>query len=80
MGNKKMLVNNFAGSNNVVNEEGTSESGFLQNTTQHNLTTSRPEDRITIQPQTNLNQSPSLPYRTYIEETHIYNVLCLYGK
>lgn len=61
-----------------MNEEGTSESGFLQNTTQHNLTTSRPEDRKTIQPQTNLNQSPSLPYRTYIEETHIYNVLCLY--
>ena len=43
-----MLVNNFAGSNNVVNEEGTSESGFLQNTTKHNLTTSRPEDRKTI--------------------------------
>ena len=48
MGNKKMLVNNFAGSNYVVNEEGTSESGFLQNTTKHNLTTSRPEDRKTI--------------------------------
>jgi len=46
--------------------------------TQHNLTTSRPEDRNTIQPQTNLKQPPSLPYRTYIEETHIYNVLCLY--